>query len=199
MFMWTYTSGAVATQAFHAPVVEKVIDGISSVVLNTQSVEYQNAADWVGILFAVQAIGSVIWAVVIPNIKRVKLAYTLSLILGGIGFISIYFIHNPYGMFVSFLLVGCAWAAMLALPFTLLTNALKGGHMGAYLGLFNCTICVPQIVAAATGGSLLRMQTEAGSLPPETNMLVIAGIFLLIGAICVSFIKQHSTETSKSN
>ena len=199
MFMWTYTSGAVATQAFHAPVVEKVIDGISSVVLNTQSVEYQNAADWVGILFAVQAIGSVIWAVVIPNIKRVKLAYTLSLILGGIGFISIYFIHNPYGMFVSFLLIGCAWAAMLALPFTLLTNALKGGHMGAYLGLFNCTICVPQIVAAATGGSLLRMQTEAGSLPPETNMLVIAGIFLLIGAICVSFIKQHSTETSKSN
>ena len=199
MFMWTYTSGAVATQAFHAPVVEKVIDGISSVVLNTQSVEYQNAADWVGILFAVQAIGSVIWAVVIPNIKRVKLAYTLSLILGGIGFISIYFIHNPYGMFVSFLLVGCAWAAMLALPFTLLTNALKGGHMGAYLGLFNCTICVPQIVAAATGGSLLRMQTEAGSLPPETNMLVIAGIFLLIGAICVSFIKQHSTETSNSN
>ncbi len=199
MFMWTYTSGAIATQAFHAPVVEKVIDGISSVVLNTQSVEYQNAADWVGILFAVQAIGSVIWAVVIPNIKRVKLAYTLSLILGGIGFISIYFIHNPYGMFVSFLLIGCAWAAMLALPFTLLTNALKGGHMGAYLGLFNCTICVPQIVAAATGGSLLRMQTEAGSLPPETNMLVIAGIFLLIGAVCVSFIKQHSTETSKSN
>lgn len=116
MFMWTYTSGAVATQAFHAPVVEKVIDGISSVVLNTQSVEYQNAADWVSILFAVQAIGSVIWAVVIPNIKRVKLAYTLSLILGGIGFISIYFIHNPYGMFVSFLLIGCAWAAMLALP-----------------------------------------------------------------------------------
>lgn len=104
MFMWTYTSGAVATQAFHAPVVEKVIDGISSVVLNTQSVEYQNAADWVGILFAVQAIGSVIWAVVIPNIKRVKLAYTLSLILGGIGFISIYFIHNPYGMFVPFCL-----------------------------------------------------------------------------------------------
>lgn len=85
------------------------------------------------------------------------------------------------------------------LTITLLTNALKGGHMGAYLGLFNCTICVPQIVAAATGGSLLRMQTEAGSLPPETNMLVIAGIFLLIGAICVSFIKQHSTETSKSN
>ena len=200
MFMWTYTSGAVATQAFDTPVVEKVVGGITSVVLNTQSVEYQNAADWVGILFAVQAIGSVLWAIVIPNIRNVKMAYMISLLLGGIGFISIYFVHDPYGLFVSFLLVGCAWAAMLALPFTLLTNALKGGHMGIYLGLFNCTICVPQIVAAATGGSLLRMQTEAGSLPPETNMLVLAGIFLLIGAACVTFIKQHSTtEISKSN
>ena len=198
MFMWTYTSGAVATQAFDTPVIEKVVGGITSVVLNTQSVEYQNAADWVGILFAVQAIGSVLWSIVIPNIRNVKVAYMISLLLGGIGFISIYFIHDPYGLFVSFLLVGCAWAAMLALPFTLLTNALKGGHMGIYLGLFNCTICVPQIVAAATGGSLLRMQTEAGSLPPETNMLVLAGIFLLIGAACVTFIKQHS-ETSKSN
>lgn len=198
MFMWTYTSGAVATQAFDTPVIEKVVGGITSVVLNTQSVEYQNAADWVGILFAVQAIGSVLWSIVIPNIRNVKIAYMISLLLGGIGFISIYFIHDPYGLFVSFLLVGCAWAAMLALPFTLLTNALKGGHVGIYLGLFNCTICVPQIVAAATGGSLLRMQTEAGSLPPETNMLVLAGIFLLIGAACVVFIKQHS-ETSKSN
>lgn len=198
MFMWTYTSGAVATQAFDTPVIEKVVGGITSVVLNTQSVEYQNAADWVGILFAVQAIGSVLWSIVIPNIRNVKVAYMISLLLGGIGFISIYFIHDPYGLFVSFLLVGCAWAAMLALPFTLLTNALKGGHVGIYLGLFNCTICVPQIVAAATGGSLLRMQTEAGSLPPETNMLVLAGIFLLIGATCVVFIKQHS-ETSKSN
>ena len=198
MFMWTYTSGAVATQAFDTPVIEKVVGGITSVVLNTQSVEYQNAADWVGILFAVQAIGSVLWSIVIPNIRNVKVAYMISLLLGGIGFISIYFIHDPYGLFVSFLLVGYAWAAMLALPFTLLTNALKGGHVGIYLGLFNCTICVPQIVAAATGGSLLRMQTEAGSLPPETNMLVLAGIFLLIGATCVVFIKQHS-ETSKSN
>ena len=150
MFMWTYTSGAVATQAFDTPVIEKVVGGITSVVLNTQSVEYQNAADWVGILFAVQAIGSVLWSIVIPNIRNVKVAYMISLLLGGIGFISIYFIHDPYGLFVSFLLVGCAWAAMLALPFTLLTNALKGGHVGIYLGLFNCTICVPQIVAAAT-------------------------------------------------
>ncbi len=190
MYMWTYTSGAIASQAFDAPTIEKSVHGITALVLNTQSVEYQNAADWVGILFAIQAIGSVIWAVVIPLFKKLKVAYVISLLLGGIGFISTFFIHDKYLLFVSFLLIGCAWAAMLALPFTLLTNALTGGHMGIYLGLFNGTICIPQIVAASIGGTLLRCQTSEGMLPPEINMLVLAGIFLLIGAVCVYFIKS---------
>ena len=147
MFMWTYTNGTVATNAFDTPSVELVKDGVTSLVLDTQSQEYQNAGNWVGILFAVQAIGSVIWAMILPLFKNRKLSYSLSLVLGGIGFISTLFIHDQYLLFVSFLLIGCAWAAMLALPFTILTNALSGGHMGTYLGLFNGTICIPQIVA----------------------------------------------------
>ena len=190
MYMWTYTSGAIASQAFDAPTIEKTVHGVTALVLDTQSVEYQNAADWVGILFAIQAIGSVTWAVVIPLFKKLKMAYAISLLIGGIGFISTFFIHDKYLLFISFLLIGCAWAAMLALPFTLLTNALTGGHMGIYLGLFNGTICIPQIMAASIGGTLLRCQTGEGMLPPEINMLVLAGIFLLIGAVCVRFIKS---------
>lgn len=190
MYMWTYTSGAIASQAFDAPTIEKTVHGVTALVLDTQSVEYQNAADWVGILFAIQAIGSVTWAVVIPLFKKLKMAYAISLLIGGIGFISTFFIHDKYLLFISFLLIGCAWAAMLALPFTLLTNALTGGHMGIYLGLFNGTICIPQIVAASIGGTLLRCQMGEGMLPPEINMLVLAGIFLLIGAVCVRFIKS---------
>ena len=190
MFMWTYTNGTVAAGVFDTPSVEITKDGVTSLVLDTQSSQYQNAGDWVGILFAVQAIGSVIWATVLPLIKNRKLAYSLSLILGGIGFISIMFINNQYGLFVSFLLIGCAWAAMLALPFTILTNALTGGHMGTYLGLFNCTICIPQIIAAVAGGCILKMFTAPGSIPPEVNMLVLAGVLLIIGALSVSIIKE---------
>ena len=190
MFMWTYTNGTVAAEAFNTPSVEVIKDGVKHLVLDTQSVQYQNAGDWVGILFAVQAIGSVIWATIIPLIKSRKLAYSLSLILGGIGFISVMFINNQYGLFVSFLLIGCAWAAMLALPFTILTNALTGGHMGTYLGLFNGTICVPQIVAAITGGWILKMFTTQGNVPPEVNMLVLAGVLLIVGALCVGIIKE---------
>ena len=186
MFMWTYTNGTVAAGAFDAPTLLK--DG--ACVLDTTSTQYQDAADWVGILFAVQAVGSVLWAVVIPRFKSYKLAYVVSLVLGGIGFVSLQFIHDQYVLFISFILIGCAWAAMLALPFTLLTNSLKGGHVGTYLGLFNGTICVPQIVAASLGGLILHAFTTQGELAPESNMLVLAGIFLFIGAVCVHIIKE---------
>ena len=190
MYMWTYTNGTVAHQAFDAPTMEKVVDGVTAVVLNTESQQYQDAGDWVGILFAVQAVGSVIWAVVIPFFKNRKFIYALSLVLGGVGFISINFMHDKYLLFISYLLIGCAWAAMLALPFTILTNALKGGHIGTYLGLFNGTICIPQIVAASLGGTILSFFTTQGQLPPEVNMLVLAGVLLFCGAAAVFVIKE---------
>ena len=61
--------------------------------------------------------------------------------------------------------------------------------MGSYLGLFNATICLPQIVAAALGGSLLTLLSRADSLPAEGNMLLLAGVMLLLGAACVSFVR----------
>lgn len=190
MLMWTYTNGSVAHNAFGAPVSETIVNGITKVTLDTTSTQYQEAANWVGVLFAVQAIGSVLWAVCIPFFKDRRLIYSLSLVLGGIGFISTYFMHAPYMLFISFLLIGCAWAAMLALPFTILTNSLSGGHMGTYLGLFNGTICVPQIVAASLGGTILAWFTPQGCLPPEINMLVLAGVMLIIGAAAVYLIKE---------
>lgn len=172
MYMWTYTNGTVAANCW----------GTTDVT----SEGYQAAGNWVGILFAVQAIGSVVWAVVLPKFKNRKMAYSLSLVLGGIGFVACAFIHDQYVLFVPFLLIGCAWAAMLAMPFTFVTNALQGyGHMGAYLGLFNGTICVPQIVAAAIGGVILSL---VGSV--QSSMMVVAGVSVLIGSVVVFTIKE---------
>ena len=194
MFMWTYTNGSVAFNAFDAPTVQNTVDGITRTVLDTTSEQYNAAGNWVGILFAVQAVGSVLWAIVIPMFKNKKFIYALSLVLGGIGFISTKFLGDPYLLFISFLLIGCAWAAMLALPFTILTNSLSGGHMGTYLGLFNGTICLPQIVAAVLGGLILKAFTPEGGLAPEINMLVLAGVLLIVGACCVFVIKEKKAE-----
>lgn len=186
MLMWTYTNGSLAMNVFDTPIIEKA----GKFVLDTKSAQYQEASNWVGLVFAVQAIGSVLWAMVIPFIKSRKLAYVTSLLLGAAGFISIFFIHNQYLLFVSFILIGCAWAAMLALPFTILTNSLSGGHMGTYLGLFNGTICIPQIVAAALGGTILSLFPHTNGVAPEVNMLVLAGVLLVAGAASVFIIKE---------
>lgn len=193
MYMWTYTNGALADSVFEAPTIIK--DG--NIVLDTASKEYQAAGDWVGVLFAVQAIGSVLWAPIIALFKNRKLAYIVSLILGGIGFISTLYFQNQYMLFISYALIGCAWAAMLALPFTILTNSLTGGHMGTYLGLFNGTICIPQIVAAILGGAILGMFTSPGEAAPQGYMLAFAGVLLFVGAACVLFIKEKKTAQEK--
>jgi maltose/moltooligosaccharide transporter len=79
---------------------------------------------------------------------------------------------------------------MLAWPFTILTNSLTGGNIGAYLGLFNCSICIPQIVGALIGGWLLSLFSSPNELAPQYIMMIIAGISLIIGSLCVSFIKE---------
>ena len=200
MYMWTYTNGSIAESAFG-------VDMSSPTYAATK--EYQAAGDWVGILFAVQAIGSMAWAVVLPFIKRLKVAYALSLLLGGVGFAMVPYIGNQYLLFVPYLLIGCAWAAMLAMPFTLVTNALEGNpHMGTYLGLFNCTICIPQIVAAALGGVLLSalgaLSAQGGFLSSvltnlQGNMLLLAGLFLFVGALCVFMIQSPSRKKSSAS
>ena len=172
MYMWTYTNGTVAANCW----------GTTDVT----SAGYQSAGNWVGILFAVQAIGSVIWAPILPKFSNRKMAYAASLLLGGVGFVWCAFVHDPYLLFIPFMLIGCAWAAMLAMPFTFVTNALQGyGHMGAYLGLFNGTICIPQIVAASVGGIILGM---VGSV--QSHMMIVAGVSLALGALAVPLIKD---------
>lgn len=181
MYMWTYTNGTVAANCW----------GVNMLAKNaTSTIGYQEAGNWVGILFAIQSIGSVAWAMVLPQFKNRKTAYGLSLLIGAVGFVMTAFVNNQYFMFVPFILIGCAWAAILAMPFTFVTNALEGyGHMGAYLGLFNGTICIPQIIAALMGGILL---SAVGSR--QDYMMIVAGVALALGALSVSIIKEHKTK-----
>lgn len=168
----------------------KAVSYIPRTVLDATSSQYNEAGNWVGVLYAIQALGSVLWAVMLPRFRSRKFSYTLSLLLGAAGFLMTAFITAPYLLFVAFALIGCAWAAMLAWPFTILTNSLHGGNIGGYLGLFNCTICIPQIVAALVGGWILTMLSVPGELAPEYLMMAVAGASLVIASICVFFIKE---------
>ena len=175
LYLWNYSTGAIAETVWYTT--------------DPKSAEFQAAGNWVGILFAVQAVGSVLWVIVLAMFKNIKLGYSVSLLIAGVGFALIPFLHNQYLQFIPFLMIGAGWAAMLAMPFTLVTNALQGyGHMGTYLGLFNGTICIPQIVAAICGGAILSL---IGS--HQSDMMIVAGVFLVIGALYVPMIKEKKT------
>ena len=175
LYMWTYTNGTLAYNCWGG-------------ATDTASAAYQAAGNWVGVVFAVQAVGSILWALMLPRFKNLKTAYIVSLLIGAVGFIAVAFIHDKYLACAAYFLIGAAWAAMLALPFTLLTNALEGNpYMGSYLGLFNGTICLPQIVAAATGGLVLRAVGGA-----QSSMLIMAGVYLILGAAAVLLVKVKS-------
>ena len=136
---------------------------------------------------AVQSIAAVVWSYVlakVPN-KYHKAGYFSSLLLGALGFLSIFFVSNQYVLIVSYILVGIAWAGINTYPLTIVTNALSGKHMGTYLGLFNGSICLPQIVASLLSFGLFPLLGGH-----QANMFLAAGIVLALGAFSVLLIKE---------
>lgn len=172
-YLWTYSAGAIAQNVWHTT--------------NATSAAYQAAGNWYGVLAAVQSIAAVVWSYVLAKVPNQyhKVGYAGSLLLGAVGFLSVFFIHNQYALIVSYALVGIAWAGMNTYPLTIVTNALSGKHMGTYLGLFNGSICLPQIVASVFSFTLFPML--GGS---QVNMFLLAGIVMVIGALSVATIKE---------
>lgn len=172
-YLWTYSAGAIAENVWHTT--------------NATSQEYQAAGNWYGVLAAVQSIAAVVWSYVlakVPN-KYHKAGYFSSLLLGALGFLSIFFVSNQYVLIVSYILVGIAWAGINTYPLTIVTNALSGNHMGTYLGLFNGSICLPQIVASLLSFGLFPLLGGH-----QSNMFLAAGIVLALGAFSVLLIKE---------
>ncbi|MYZ25139.1 SLC45 family MFS transporter [Lactobacillus salivarius] len=172
-YLWTYSAGAIAENVWHTT--------------NATSQGYQAAGNWYGVLAAVQSIAAVVWSYVlakVPN-KYHKAGYFSSLLLGALGFLSIFFVSNQYVLIVSYILVGIAWAGINTYPLTIVTNALSGKHMGTYLGLFNGSICLPQIVASLLSFGLFPLLGGH-----QANMFLAAGIVLALGAFSVLLIKE---------
>ncbi|HEX6891425.1 MAG TPA: MFS transporter [Chryseolinea sp.] len=173
--MWVFSVPAIATHVY----------GLSGA--DTSSVDYQKAGVWVNILFGIYNGVSAIYAFLLPfiafKIGR-KLTHSVSLAAGGLGLISIFFIHNPTLLIISMIGVGIAWASILAMPYAILAGAIPSKKMGIYMGLFNFFITFPQIVNGIIGGPIVKHIYNSQAI----YSLVMAGVFLLIAAFCVRFV-----------
>jgi len=175
--MWVYTTPGVAQNVW------------STVAGDSTSAGYNEAGNWVGVIFAVYSLFGALFSTVMARLANRlgrKTIYMLSLIAGGAGLISMIFIQNQYGLIFSMVGIGIAWAAILAMPYAILSAALPSDKMGVYMGIFNATITIPQIAAGLLGGVIYTLAGGKAIL-----MLGVAGISMMIAAITVVFVKEY--------
>ncbi len=175
--MWVYTTSGVAQSVWH------------TVASDSTSAAYNEAGNWVGVIFGVYSLFGALFSLVMARLADKfgrKAVYMLSLLIGGIGLISIVFIENQYALIFSMVGVGIAWAAILAMPYAILSSALPASKMGVYMGIFNATITIPQIAAGLLGGVILSMLGGQAIF-----MLGVAGLSMILAGISVVFVKEH--------
>jgi maltose/moltooligosaccharide transporter len=184
--MWVFTTPAIAHHIYGLPLTD------------TKSADYQNAGDWVGILFGVYNGVSAIFAFFLPYIAKKmgrKKTHTLSLIIGGLGLLSIYIMPNKDYLIFSMMAIGVAWASILAMPYAILAGSIPAKKMGVYMGIFNFFIVIPQIVNALIGGPIVKYVYGGNPI----YALVLSGVSFLIAAALVSRVKDEDDNITATN
>jgi maltose/moltooligosaccharide transporter len=173
--MWLYTTAAVTSHVYGTT--------------DTTSKLYNEGADWVGILFAAYNGFAAILAFLLPPLARVtsrKTVHAISLVAGGVGLLSIYFVKDPNLLIFSMVGVGLAWASILSMPYAILAGSLPPAKMGIYMGIFNFFIVIPQITAAAVLGWFVKNVFDEKAI----NVLILGGISMFVAAVLVAVVKD---------
>ena len=175
--MWVFTTPAIAAHVYNLPATD------------TSSQAYSEASDWVGKMFAVYNAVSAVYALCLPSIVKKlnrKRTHAFSLTMGGLGLISIFFIHDRNLLFISMIGVGLAWGSILAMPYAILSSSIPARKIGVYMGLFNFFITFPQIVNGVFGSPIVKQFFNGQAI----YSLVMGGCFMLLAAVSVLFVQD---------
>ena len=180
--MWIYTTAGVAQNAYGTT--------------DTTSKSYQDAGDWVGVMFmvynGVSALAAFLLPIVAAKTSR-RLTHMICLILGGCGLIGIYLIKDHNLLLLPMVAVGLAWASTLTMPYAILAGSLPANKMGFYMGVFNFFIVIPQIVAAAILGFFVNNVFDNKSI----YALVVGGVSMIIAGFLNFIVKDNAKETAE--
>ena len=175
--MWVFATPAIAQHLYGLPHTD------------SSSAAYQDAGDWIGILFGVYNLVSALYAFALPYIAKQigrKKTHAISLIIGGIGLLSIYIMPDKNWLIVSMIGVGIAWASILAMPYAILAGSISPKKMGVYMGIFNFFIVIPQIINALIGGPLVKYAYNNQAI----FALMLSGASFIIAAALVYKVKD---------
>lgn len=181
-YIWVYATDAIAATVWHTS--------------DPLSTEYNHAGNWFGVLTAVYSIVAAVFSFFLAKATDRfgrKNLYAFSLVLGGIGILSMYFIHNQYLLLLPMLFIGIAWAMVLTIPFSIMANVVPSNKMGFYMGLLNVTLVIPQIAGGLLGNFFFTHVADGKPF----GMFLVSGVSLLIGAISVVFINDPVKRVRK--
>jgi maltose/moltooligosaccharide transporter len=174
--MWIYTTPGVTAHIYHTT--------------DTKSALFNEGANWVGVGFAVYNGVAAVVAFALPVLAKWtnrKITHAICLVLGALGFLSIFLITDPRFLLGSMVGVGIAWASILAMPYAILTGSLPPSKLGYYMGVFNYFIVIPQIVAAAVLGFFVGRFFGGEAI----YALVVGGVSLVIAAVLTLFVQDE--------
>ena len=175
--MWVFTTPAVVDHVYHIKAGD------------TTSEAYNNAGNWVGVLFGIYNAVSAVYALLLPRIVKKtsrKKTHAFSLTMGGIGLISIFFIQNDYLLILPMIGIGLAWGSILAMPYAILSSSIPAKKIGVYMGIFNFFITLPQIINGIIGGPIVKYVYNNHAI----YALIMAGVFMFLAAISVLFVED---------
>ncbi|MGC4040519.1 MAG: MFS transporter [Flavobacterium sp.] len=187
--MWSMATPALTEHVFKAPAPLQKNFNMEIAAEKTQfealNLAYQNASDSVGSAMGLYGLSSMAFALILTfysarmKVNR-KWVHLVSLIAGGIGFLSMSILPSPSYLNISFILIGFSWGSILSMPYAMLSSSVKEEKMGLMMGMFNMFIVIPQIIAALGGVNILSKIFGDGAIAP----MLLAGSSLVIGGLC---------------
>ncbi len=178
--MWTYLKPAITGV---------VTDHATGAVLSDGATQ-----TWVGVLNGTYPVPACIASLFIGGIAARygnKIVYAVSLLFGAAGFAGLYLLHDQYALMLPMIGIGVAWAAILAMPYAILSRAVEARRMGVYMGIFNFTITIPQIAIGLTGGLIVKYLFASDA----SSMIALAGAFMLLAAVSVAFVRDEAKNS----
>jgi len=175
--MWVFTTPAIAQHFYDLPHTD------------SSSESFNNAGDWVGILFGVYNLVSIPVALSLSKISKTlgrKKTHMYALIIGGISFLSIYVMPDRYWLILPMIGIGIAWASILSMPYAILAGAINPKKMGVYMGIFNFFIVLPQILNGIVGGPMVKYIYDDQAI----FALILSGVSMLVAAALVKRVKD---------
>lgn len=183
----TYFALGVAQNLFGLPVDANVSSSSQYGAL------LENGVVFAGLLFSTYTLVSFVYAYFIPHVSRLmtrKVAHVVALTLGGLGLIAASFMHSKLGFFFCMIGIGIAWASIITIPYAMLAGSLPENKMGLYMGLFNITVTLPQIIASSLLGFVVAYVFQNHAM----GAVAFGGALYIIGAIFTFFVQDKKIE-----